>query len=117
MFMEINYEAIGRRIRALRKKKNWTQDELRDRAEISKTHMSHIETGTTKVSLPALVALANALDTTVDSLLCDSVKCSECIFEKDIEAAIKDCSAYELSVIVEAIEYLKRLLRNNKAED
>ena len=115
--MEINYEAIGRRIRALRKKKNWTQDELRDRAEISKTHMSHIETGTTKVSLPALVALANALDTTVDSLLCDSVKCSECIFEKDIEAVIKDCSAYELSVIVEAIEYLKRLLRNNKAED
>lgn len=115
--MEINYEAIGRRIRALRKKKNWTQDELRDRAEISKTHMSHIETGTTKVSLPALVALANALDTTVDSLLCDSVKCSECIFEKDIEASIKDCSAYELSVIVEAIEYLKRLLRNNKAED
>lgn len=115
--MEINYEAIGRRIRALRKKKNWTQDELRDRAEISKTHMSHIETGTTKVSLPALVSLANALDTTVDSLLCDSVKCSECIFEKDIEAAIKDCSAYELSVIVESIEYLKRLLRNNKAED
>ncbi len=115
--MEINYEAIGRRIRALRKNKNWTQDELRDRADISKTHMSHIETGTTKVSLPALVAIANALDTTVDSLLCDSVKCSESIFEKDIEEAIKDCSAYELSVIVEAILYIKKILRENKAED
>lgn len=115
--MEINYEAIGRRIRALRKKKKWTQDELRDHAEISKTHMSHIENGTTKVSLPALVALANALDTTVDSLLCDSVKCSESIFEKDIEEAIKDCSAYELSVIVEAILYIKKILRENKAED
>lgn len=115
--MEINYEAIGRRIRALRKKKQWTQDELRDHAEISKTHMSHIETGTTKVSLPALVAIANALDTTVDSLLCDSVKCSESIFEKDIEEVIKDCSAYELSVIVEAILYIKKILRENKAED
>ena len=115
--MEINYEAIGRRIRALRRKKKWTQDELRDHAEISKTHMSHIETVTTKVSLPALVALANALDTTVDSLLCDSVKCSESIFEKDIEEAIKDCSAYELSVIVEAILYIKKILRENKAED
>lgn len=42
--MNIDYNAIGKRIRNLRKDRNWTQDDLRDIVNISKIHMSHIET-------------------------------------------------------------------------
>ncbi|MBQ9539276.1 MAG: helix-turn-helix transcriptional regulator [Treponema sp.] len=39
--------------------------------DISTTHMSHIETGGTKLSLQVLVDLSNALETSTDSLLFD----------------------------------------------
>ena len=37
--MKIDYVAIGKRIRELRKEKQWTQDKLSYEADISKTHM------------------------------------------------------------------------------
>ena len=66
--MELDCNAIGKRIKA-----DLTQERLAEMVEISPTHMSNIETGTTRVSLTAIVSLANALSVTVDDLLCDSV--------------------------------------------
>lgn len=42
---------------------------MAEMVEISSTHMSNIETGITRVSLTAIVSLANALSVTVDDLL------------------------------------------------
>lgn len=40
---------------------------------ISNPHMSNIERGKTKVSLATLIDIANALDTTLDALICDNL--------------------------------------------
>ena len=81
--MELDYKAIGKRIKIARIKADLTQERLAEMVEISPTHMSNIETGTTRVSLTAIVSLANALSVTVDDLLCDSVVKSKVQFEKD----------------------------------
>ena len=39
-----------------------SQEQLAERVGISVTHMSHIETGNTKLSLPVFVELAEALE-------------------------------------------------------
>lgn len=65
----MDYVTIGQRIRNLRKARSLSQETLAERAGISVTHMSHIETGNTKLSLPVLVALAAALDVRTDDLL------------------------------------------------
>ena len=65
----MNYAEIGQRIKKYRKKKNLSQEQLAEKVNISPTHMSHIETGATKLSLQVLVDLAQALDTSTDSLL------------------------------------------------
>ena len=65
----LNYAEIGQRIRALRKKQGLSQEQLAERVWISTTHMSHIETGTTKLSLPVLVDLADALGVGTDDIL------------------------------------------------
>ena len=57
----MDYYAIGQRIRKIRKARNLSQEQLSEMVGISITHMSHIETGNTKLSLPVLVDLANAL--------------------------------------------------------
>ena len=48
----MDYVAVGRRIRAQRKKLSLSQEELAEMVNISTVHMSHIETGYTKLSLP-----------------------------------------------------------------
>ena len=58
----MDYAAIGKRIRAHRKRLNLSQEELAEMVNISTVHMSHIETGYTKLSLPVLVDLACKAD-------------------------------------------------------
>ena len=48
---------------------NLSQEELAEKIGISTTHMSHIETGSTKLSLPVLVELAENLKVKTDYLL------------------------------------------------
>ena len=113
--MAIDYIAIGRRIRNTRTAKGLTQDDLRYAAKISKAHMSHIETGTTKVSLPTLIKIANALNTTVDHFLSDNVNASTVELKKELEDIIKDCSPYEIGAMLNVMSIMKQLLRNSPA--
>ena len=54
----MDYYAIGQRIRKFRKAQNLSQEALAEQANISTTHMSHIETGNTKLSLTDIVRAA-----------------------------------------------------------
>ena len=59
--MDIDYLAIGKRIKAYRKERKMSQEELAEEIDISVPHMCNIENGKTKFSFPILVGLANAL--------------------------------------------------------
>lgn len=108
--MELDYKAIGKRIKIARIKADLTQERLAEMVEISPTHMSNIETGTTRVSLTAIVSLANALSVTVDDLLCDSVVKSKVQFEKDIAGILADCDEYEIRMVKDMAQALKETL-------
>ena len=111
--MELDYKAIGKRIKIARIKAALTQERLAEMVEISPTHMSNIETGTTRVSLTAIVSLANALSVTVDDLLCDSVVKSKVQFEKDIAGILADCDEYEIRMVKDMAQALKETLRRD----
>lgn len=53
--MEVDYKAIGQRIKIARIKKGVTQETVADLIDITPAHMSNVETGKTKVSLPTLI--------------------------------------------------------------
>lgn len=65
----MNYYEIGQRIRKYRKAQGLSQENLAEKAGISVTHMSHIETGNTKLSLPVFVRIAEVLGVQTDELL------------------------------------------------
>ena len=111
--MELDYKAIGKRIKIARIKADLTHERLAEMVEISPTHMSNIETGTTRVSLTAIVSLANALSVTVDDLLCDSVVKSKVQFEKDIAGILVDCDEYEIRMVKDMAQALKETLRRD----
>ena len=69
----INYKDIGKRIKIARIRGDITQEKLAEAVNISSSHLSNIETGNARVSLPTLVHIANALDVSLSDLLCDNL--------------------------------------------
>ena len=111
--MEIDYKAIGQRIKIARMKKGITQ-EAADLIDITPAHMSNVETGKTKVSLPTLIEIANALSVSVDTLLSDNVLASKIIFEGEAKELFKDCDEYEIRFLVDILKSAKTALRKDK---
>ena len=111
--MELDYKAIGKRIKIARIKADLTQEKLAEIIDISPTHLSNIETGTTRVSLTVIVSLANALSVTADDLLCDSVVKARVQFEKDLADILNDCDEYEIRMITDMAQALKETLRRD----
>ena len=72
--MNIDYKAIGVRIKAARARKGVTQGYIAEVTGLSTPHISNIETGNTKLGLPTIIHLANVLDVSVDELLSELAK-------------------------------------------
>jgi transcriptional regulator with XRE-family HTH domain len=100
----MNYKEIGTRIRKYRKLKNISQEELAEKIDISTTHMSHIETGSTKLSLQVLVDIAQILEVSTDALIFE--KASKLKIQK-IETILSDCNENEIAFITKIVETSK----------
>ena len=111
--MELDYKAIGKRIKIARINADMTQEHLSDLIELSPSHMSNIETGTAKVSLTTMVRIANALSVTVDDLLCDNLVHAKVQFEQDIQQLLDGCSELEIRLVKDVIESTLNTLRRD----
>ena len=110
--MIVDYKAIGKRIKIARIRKGLSQEETASQSGISSKHMSNIETGRTKPSLPALIAIANVLDTSVDFFLCDNVLKSEHILNNEANRLFSDCDDYETRIMLNILLATKTSLRD-----
>lgn len=115
--MEVNYQKIGERIREARKKQGFSQEKLADLVDLSKPHMSHIETGSTKVSLPTLIKIANSLHCTLDQLVMDSLEASSPLYLHTISQALIDCTQEELGVAEDVLKALLSSLRSHTPKE
>ena len=98
MEVDIDYIAIGKRIRSARLAKKMTQETLSNMIDVTPTYISTIENGHTKLSLSTLLSIAQILDTTVDQLLYDNTPVLISQFDADIKELpirrrISDCRA------------------------
>ncbi|HFL3653929.1 TPA: helix-turn-helix domain-containing protein [Clostridioides difficile] len=112
--MEVDYKALGKRIKIARINEGITQEAVSEKIDITPSHMSNIETAKTKVSLPVLINIANALSVTVDELLCDNVLNSKIIFEGEAKEIFNDCDEYEVRMLVNILKYMKEAIREDR---
>ena len=103
----MDYYKIGQRIRKIRKAHGLSQEELAERIDISTTHMSHIETGNTKLSLPVLVDIAAALEVRTDDLLSDTSVVANNSAIDEIAAVLDRCTVKESKVIADVVRATK----------
>lgn len=66
---QINYEEMGKRIRARRKELKITQEKLSEKVGVGPSHFGQIERGEDKCSLTVIVNIAIALNLNLDTLI------------------------------------------------
>lgn len=112
--MNIDYISIGKRIKNFRVKKSWNQVTLAEKSGVEPSNISHIERAATKVSLPTLINIANALEVSLDQIVYDSLVKNEHVSINTINELIDDCTSTEISAIIEIIKTTKSIIRNKK---
>ncbi len=109
----MDYYAIGQRIRKIRKARGLSQEDLSEKIGISITHMSHIETGNTKMSLQVLVDLAAALEVRTDELLYEQRPSERNASIEAITQILNTCTTQQLRVLEDIIKTAKISLSKN----
>ena len=104
---ELNYEAIGRRIRTARKEEKLTQENLTEKMDISVAHVSGMENGNTGIGIQTLVKASNVLHVSVDWLLHDNLDEYTINFETEIRNILSGCSEDQKKALLV-------LLKNNR---
>lgn len=110
--MELDYYKVGERIKTARRKKGYTQSDLARITGLSQPHIGHIESGKTKVGLPTILKIANALDTTIDAFVYDSIPAAVDTYDRDFKNELDECTPKQKEDLLEVVRLIKSLYIN-----
>lgn len=108
----MDYYKIGQKIRKYRKAHGLSQEQLAEQIGISVTHMSHIETGNTKLSLPVFVDIARVLEVQTDDLLYDFLSERKASFN-ELAETLENCTPQQTRVIIDVARATKIALEKH----
>ena len=106
MKSEVDYKTLGQRIKAVRQNKTLTQDNLAEMVGCNTSHISNIENNYTKLSLNVLVAIANALDISVDYLLSGQLNDVSSALDREILRELNSCDVCKKEKILRMISIM-----------
>ncbi len=91
--MALDYSIIGQRIKQARLAKNYTQDELSEKLDVSIAFLSRVERGSSHINLRRLHQLCNLLDVSEGYILNGASSDSENYLTQEFNDLIKSCTA------------------------
>lgn len=112
--MNLDYRAIGKRIKTIREKNHLSQLMFSELINKSPAYVSYIETGKKSMSLDTFVQIANTLSVSTDILLAEQLACSAMPVSQEITMILNDCSDYERLIITDTVKAIKVVLREHK---
>lgn len=102
----IDYKEIGKRIREERRKQKFTQEKLSEMADISVSFLSHVERGGRILSVETLAKLANALNITVEHIICGEFNYRPDMLPTEILDALNQMSSSQRKVFLDIMKTL-----------
>ena len=102
---ELDFKQIGINIRNCRLQKNLTQEYIASKVGVNVSHIINIENNRVKVSLTALVAICNTLETTVDYILGNEYVAS-CAIDTEI---MKELDSHSLEMKEKFLQIIRIL--------
>lgn len=107
--LDFDYVAIGKHIQQYRLELDKTQEEIAEKADISKNYLSKIETGKSAGRLDKYYNIAKALGVTVDMLIDNTsnrVSSNDQIFYNQLFPLLSALSLNQRKILIEFIELL-----------
>lgn len=108
--MALDYTALGKRISNFRNASGLTQEQFCEKLNVSRKHISQIETAISRPSLETLVDIANLLGISTDDLLVDSLTHSASTADSEIHRLLLDCNTTEQEILTRTVKELKAIL-------
>jgi len=113
--LDFDYATIGKHIQQYRFELDKTQEEIAEKANISKNYLSKIETGKSAGRLDKYYSIAKALGVTIDMLIDNTsnrASSDNQLFYNQLLSLISSLSLNQRKMLIEFIE----LLRNHNGE-
>ena len=107
MNIDLDFKVIGLRIQQRRCEKKMTQAELAELIDTNQKHLSRIEGGYHRCTLDLIVAIAKALDVSVDYLIADFNDSLNPSTLQVIIDEIKGMTSQQLEMLLENIKTIK----------
>lgn len=112
--MELDYRAIGRRIKKERKEQKITQQELAEKVDVCTSHISNIEQGKKPLSLPTLIAICNALNVTADKFLIENYEQNDELLKNEILQYLVSEDKQQLDLTIRVAETIRQWWEENE---
>lgn len=107
MRAEVDYQKIGQRVRQARQALGWTQEDLGNAVGCSNIHISHVESGRTKISLTLLLRFSYAMDTSLDYFLLDTPYARrEALLSEELQKKLARCDKHTLLALNRIVDVL-----------
>ena len=104
--MALDYTVIGQRIKKARAAKNYTQEDLAEKIDISVAFLSRIERGSSHLNLTRLNQLCTLLDITEGDLLNGTSSDSMNYLHKEFSELFKKCSPDKQKLIYDVAKVI-----------
>lgn len=102
----IDYKELGKRIRSERRKQDLTQEKLAEMADISESFMGHIERGGRTLSIETLAKIANALNLSIEYIICGEFNYQPDMLPSEINDALNQMSSSQRKVFLNIMKTL-----------
>lgn len=107
MEKELDFQAIGKKLKEIRQAKDLTQEYVAHKANVNTSHISNIENNRVKISLQTLVYVCNALDVTLDFVLSREYRQPNSALDNAILKELAECDEKTKEQILKIIQALK----------
>ena len=97
--MALDYNIIGSRIKQARLAKNYTQEDLAEKIDISVAFLSRVERGNSHLNLKRLNQICGLLDVTEAYVLNGASSNSQNYLDKEFSELLKNCSPEKQKLI------------------
>lgn len=102
----LDYIAVGRRIKNIRQKKQYSQQNIAEMTNISEKYISEIECGKKEGRLDIYVRIAAALDVSLDEFVKDFVTADSVVFECNINSLYKSFGKTRREMLLNYMDFL-----------
>lgn len=109
--------SIGARVRHHRMRNGMSQEELAEKIDSSRVHISNIERGEYAPSLETIISIANALNATADDLLSGSLLVENSREIEEEMDVLYDCTQEESRILLLCMRAIKQILRGYKISE